>query len=117
MPKQHEADIAEFLAKLVKSTRSFQRFDSEDIEETTGVMQTIAELSLVVDFLDEYGAPEQYLNAVETAMGDVYRWISPDIQTKLLRQISKLTPTLVPRALANLHKVVERLDLAEKGDG
>jgi hypothetical protein len=69
------SNIDGFLAGLDTTAKPFQRFKIEDIEETKGAMQTIAELISVIDFLKAHEAPAEYSEAVETAMGDTRAWV------------------------------------------
>ncbi|WP_155922380.1 hypothetical protein [Mesorhizobium sp. L103C131B0] len=104
-----EIDIAKFIRQLVSTTKPFERFPATEIGETKGVMITVGELTSVLEFLREQGAPQNLSDAVETAMDDVEQWLNPEIQDELFRQVPSNSCTRVPKAFLNLKIRADRL--------
>lgn len=109
MRKTLQIDLYDFIDKLDTTSSDFEAFKASDIEETKGVMITVGELTTVVDFLYEHDASDEMIDAVETAMDDIERWLDPDIQRELLRQIPKCSPARVPKALLTLRERAQLL--------
>jgi hypothetical protein len=108
------SNIDGFLAGLDTTAKPFQRFKIEDIEETKGAMQTIAELISVIDFLKAHEAPAEYSEAVETAMGGTRAWVCRDIEKEILRLVAHSGSHQVHKSFLSLQRFAERQEFAER---
>ncbi|MEC5293814.1 MULTISPECIES: hypothetical protein [unclassified Aurantimonas] len=69
---------------MTKRAKGIRSYPSEDIEETLGAIRDRAQLRKVLQFLDDYGADKEMYEAVRNAIGEVERWIIPEVEKAYL---------------------------------
>jgi len=110
MRKHQETNLADFINGLDTSSEPFRAYERDRIDQTKDAMRVLGELTLVLDFLREHGAPQNLSDAVDTVMYDVEDWVNADIQMHLLRQIPNYICLRIPKAFLNLEERVRRFE-------